>query len=291
MKKMMINIVSVICITAMTVFSASGCQKAKQEENVTPGIQTTDLIRTDAHEDVTWELIRIVEHDPSLKKLLVKSIDQAKELNPDINTNPVTDLESYYAFIDRCVHAMPWEIDPTPLKDDLYDRIDQSMGCLYFVCDQPLEELSGMEYFHNSLLYHEPFRSWFISFLSASGEFLSSEKSWNDAYYQNALKAPDFHLDDDTYEDHKNWKSFNDFFARKLKDPSLRPIEAPDDDRVITSPADSVPQGVWKIDGNHRVIAEKPEEKAGLAIKTGTLTDVSVLLADSSTRSHLRTDR
>ena len=125
---------------------------------------------------------------------------------------------------------MPWEIDPTGEYDLLYDRIDQGMGCLYFVCDQPLEELSDRDYFHNSLMYHEPFCSWFIRFLSASGDFLNSKELWKDEYYQNAVKNPDFHLDDGTYEDHKNWKSFNDFFARKLKDPSLRPIEAPEDE-------------------------------------------------------------
>ena len=263
------------------MFSASGCQKARQEETFSSGRQTTDLIRTNEHEEITWDLIQIVEHDPSLKKLLEKSIEHAKTMNPDVMTNPVTDLDSYYAFIDRCVHAMPWEIDPTGEYDLLYDRIDQGMGCLYFVCDQPLQELSDRDYFHNSLMYHEPFCSWFIRFLSASGDFLNSKESWKDEYYQNAVKNPDFHLDDGTYEDHKNWKSFNDFFARKLKDPSLRPIEAPEDDNVITAPADSAPQGVWKIDGNHHVIAEKPEEQSGLAIKTGTLTDVSVLQADS----------
>ena len=31
---------------------------------------TTDLIRTDAHEDITWDLIHMVEHDSELKELL-----------------------------------------------------------------------------------------------------------------------------------------------------------------------------------------------------------------------------
>lgn len=91
----------------------------------------------------------------------------------------------------------------------------------------------------------------------------------------------DFHLDDDTYESPDNWKSFNDFFARKLKDASVRPIASPEDETIITSPADSAPQGWWKIDENSKVIAETKTEQAGLIIKTGTLTDISVLLGDS----------
>lgn len=98
--------ISVLCLTAVTMFSASGCQKARQEETFSSGRQTTDLISINEHEEITWDLIQIVEHDPSLKKLLEKSIEQAKTMNPDVMTNPVTDLDSYYAFIDRCVHAM-----------------------------------------------------------------------------------------------------------------------------------------------------------------------------------------
>lgn len=217
--------------------------------------QTTDRIRTGEHEEITWDLIQIVEHDPVLKALLEKSIAKAHEMNPDPNTNPVSDLESYYAFVDRCYHALPWEIEPAEY-DSLYERIDQGMGCLYFVCDQPLEELEDKGYFHNSLMYHEPFRSWMIRFLSGFGTFLNTEESWSEEYYQIALGNPDFHLDDDTFEDPSNWKTFNEFFARKLRDPSVRPIDAEGDDSVVVSPADAVPQGIWEIDENSKVIAQ-----------------------------------
>ena len=51
---------------------------------------------------------------------------------------------------------------------------------------------------------------------------------------------------------------------------------------MVILPADSVPQGVWQIDGNSKIIAEDPEVQAGIVIKTGSLTDVSVLLGDSA---------
>lgn len=234
------------------------------------------------HEDITVELIQLNEHNPDLKELLEKSIAQAGKLNPDPDTNPVRDLEGYYAFIDRNYRLMPWRISPSKDFDSLYERIDQGMGCLYFVCCQPLDELKGRGYYHNSLIYHEPFRSWFIRFLSVSGEFLSTEDSWKDRYYQKVLANPDFHLDDDTYESPENWKTFNDFFARRLKDPSRRPMDSPDDCSVIVSPADSVPQGIWEIGSDSKVIAHGQTEQAGLRIKTGTLRDVSVLLGNSA---------
>ena len=234
-----------------------------------------------AHEEITADLIRTVEHSPELKALLCRAIRQARELNPDPDTNPVADLGSYYAFLDRCARCMPWEICPSEKNKTLFDRIDQSMGCLYFICDQPLADLEGKGYYHNSLLYHEPFRSWWIRFLAASGDWLSTEASWCAAYYQNALANPDFHLDDGTYEAPERWKSFNDFFARRLRDPSRRPISAPEDETLVISPADAVPQGVWAIDGNSRVLCPEDTAPEGVVIKTGVLSDVSVLLAGS----------
>ena len=234
-----------------------------------------------SHEAVTDDLIRIVEHSPELWALLEQAIRQAMRENPDPDTNPVRDLESYYAFLDHCARCMPWEINPSGKNITLFSKIDQGMGCLYFVCEQPLDALAGKGYYHNSLLYHEPFRSWWIRFLSASGAWLDTEASWCEAYYRNALANPDFHLQDDTYEDPENWKSFNDFFTRRLRDPARRPICAPEDDSVVVSPADAVPQGVWKIDENSRVIGAEEGEAAGICVKTGVLKDVSALLRGS----------
>ena len=170
---------------------------------------------------------------------------------------------------------MPWQICPDERYVSLYDRIDQGMGCFYFVSNQQLSELKDKGYYSNSLIYHEPYRSWMIRFISEYGSYLSNEVSWCQEYYRNALANKDFHLDDDTYEDPSNWKSFNDFFSRKLKDPSKRPIDPRSD--VVVSTADSIPQGIWQIDEDNRVIDNGEE----VAIKTGTLKDVASLLKGS----------
>ena len=279
-----IAILAALCL-ALSISTCDGETSTVQEDNAILSYRmnnglSSDIARIDMHEDITWDLITLVEHNPELKCLLEKSIMQAAEENPDTDTNPVVSLDSYYQFIDRIVRAMPWEISPYGSYSSLYSRIDQGMGCLYFVCDQPLDELSDKEYFHNSLLYHEPFRSWWIKLLSVNGSFLNSEESWNDEYYRVALLNPDFDLEGDTYEDSSNWKSFNDFFARRLKDASVRPISEPADTSTITSPADSVPQGIWRIDEKGRIETEIGEQE-GISIKTGRLTDIHALLADS----------
>lgn len=243
---------------------------------------TTDLKRTGEHEPIIWDLIRMVEHSPELKALFGESIRLAAERNPDRRTNPVDSLESCYAFLDRAALALPWAVTPTEEYTDLYDQIDQSMGCFYFLFDQPLEALADKGYYHNSLLYHEPFRSWLVKFTAEYGAFLSTEESWCREYYLRALEDPRFQLDGDLYEPPENWKTFNDFFARKLRDPANRPIDAPEDARVVVSPADAVAQGVWRIDDEGRVIPADPGRNRGIPIKTGTLRDVSALLEGSA---------
>lgn len=270
--------------TMLNMISGESCPQDDYLNDIQMGDDaaklTTDLARTSSHEPITWDLIQMVEHSCELKELLCKSISRAMRINPDRRTNPVYSLESYYSFIDWSARAMPWEITPTEEYSMLYDRIDQSMGCFYFICDQPLPELEEKGYYHNSLMYHEPFRSWLVKFTSGYGAFLNTEESWREEFLLMAREDPSFRLDEALYEDRANWRCFNDFFARKLCDASVRPIDAPEDDAVVVSPADAVPQGLWRIDEAHRV-SEDPEIGHGIAIKTGTLRSVASLLGES----------
>ena len=47
-------------------------------------------------------------------------------------------VEDYLDLIDRCVMSMPWTFHPSKRYVSLYDRIDQSMGIMYFILEQPL---------------------------------------------------------------------------------------------------------------------------------------------------------
>lgn len=230
------------------------------------------------HEPITEELILMVDHNPELQTLLEKSIDQAKSVNPDKNSNPVQSLEAFYDYIDWASKAMPWTILPNvgETYPALYDQIDQSLDYFYFITDQPLEELADMGYYNNSLQYHEPYRSWMIKFTKEWGQYLSTPASWNDSYYQTAYNNLDFGLQNGWYEDPANWHSFNDFFSRYLVSPDVRPIAAPEDEAVVVAPADSVPQGVWQIDGDSRVVGD------GVKIKSLTFDSIPALLGAGS---------
>lgn len=228
------------------------------------------------HAPITNELIVMLEHNPNLKKLLLKSIDSAKKINPDKVTNPAQTLEEYYDFIDWASTSLPWEIEKRATYSSLFDQIDQGLGYFYFMNDQPLEELKNKGYYNNSLQYHEPYRSWMINFINQWGAFLSTPASWQEEYYQKALADKHFGLQNGWYEDHSNWKSFNDFFARYLKAPDMRPIAAQNDDTIVVSPADSVPQGMWDIDASSNI------KLNGVRIKSKKFTSVAHLIGPNS---------
>jgi hypothetical protein len=117
----------------------------------------------------TAELKRLVAADPAFKRLLIASIERAKQINPDPVTNPAQSLEQYYEFISWAERALPGDLAKVKPDATLYQRLDQSLGYLYYICDQPLDELQGRGLFNNSLQYVEPFASWNRAFVRSWG--------------------------------------------------------------------------------------------------------------------------
>ncbi|WP_445383028.1 phosphatidylserine decarboxylase [Robiginitalea sp. IMCC43444] len=227
--------------------------------------------------DATKELITLVESNPELKAMLQSSIYQAKEINPDRDTNPAQTLEEYYEFISWTETTMPWAIVKKEEYSEIFDHIFQGFCAFYFLIDQPLAALEGKGLVNNSLQYYEPFATWLTTFSKSWGAFLDTEASWNEEYYQMALNDPNFGLQKGWYEDPSNWKTFNQFFARYLKSPDMRPIANPEQDSVVVSFADSQPMGVWKIDDNSNLL-----DKDGVPVKSATLNSVSELIGEDS---------
>ncbi len=205
------------------------------------------------------------------------SIEKARQVNPDRNTNPAQNLQEYYEFVSWSETSMPWALLKKEDYPEIFDNIFQSICYFYFLVDQPLPELENLGLVNNSLQYAEPFASWLTTFSKTWGEFLDSEVSWNDKYFQMALNDPNFGLQNRWYEDPSNWSSFNEFFARYLISPEVRPISSPEDNSVVTSFADSEPQGVWAIDGNSNLI--HPD---GVPVKSATLNSIAYLIGDDS---------
>ncbi|MCO5723886.1 phosphatidylserine decarboxylase [Robiginitalea marina] len=227
--------------------------------------------------EATQELISLLESDQNLKSMLESSIQRAREINSNKDTNPVQTLEEYYDFITWAETTMPWAIVKKEEYPEIFDNIFQGFCTFYFLIDQPLPELENKGLVNNSLQYYEPFANWLISFNKSWGSYLDTEDSWNEEYYQMALNDSTFGLQNGWYEDPSNWKTFNQFFARHLKSPDMRPISSPDDNSVVASFADSQPMGVWSIDENSNL-----EDPDGVPVKSATINSISKLIGEDS---------
>ena len=88
-------------------------------------------------------------------------------------------------FIEWSLTTLPRFILKLPTGSSLYDRLDQGVDYLYFLVDQPLEELEDKGYYYPSLQYHEPFRSWLSAYNRQWGAFLSTPESWKPEYAED----------------------------------------------------------------------------------------------------------
>ncbi len=232
-------------------------------------------------EAVTQQLIDLTEARPELKVLLRKSIEAARRENPDRRTNPAQSLEEYYDYVDWASKALPWNTLRGVEADSVYARIDQGLNYFYFLNDRRLPELEGLCLYNNSLQYTEHYRQWLNDFVKNWGQFLSTPQSWDAKCYETVYEDARFGLQSDTYESPSNWNSFNDFFARRLHEPSKRPVEgemAEDASALVSAPADSVPQGLWAIDRNSELITRGD----GVEVKSRAFYSVEKLMGPRS---------
>ncbi len=228
------------------------------------------------HKPITLELIKLVNSDKEVESLLKASIAEAKKINSDTRSNPVQSLTAYYDFIDKAVELLPQEILPGP-SGSVRDQMLQGICYFYFLIDQPLSELEGQNLYKNAIQYYPPFSSWLLNFANAWGSYLATEDSWNQEIYQQIYDDPKFGLQKGWYEPASNWKTFNEFFAKYLISPDVRPIATPDDTKVVVLPADSVPQGVWPIDEDSKIQVDE-----GLKVKLTTYYNIANLLGEES---------
>ena len=230
---------------AVIVIALFGLYSCSQEDPVGPEPQPVE------HTEAVKELIRICPENSEVRRLLEHSIQQAAAINPDRRYNPAQTFDEFCTFVDRNVRCLPWDVMLYPAPNDygrsLYGRVDQGVGYFWFVVDQPLDELRDRGYYYPTVEFVEPFSSWLSTYGQSWGDWLSTEESWNDTYFNMVLNDPDWGFTEGWYGTTNQWHTFNEFFARSLVSPDVRPIA----DADVVAPVDSWPKRTWQIDDNN----------------------------------------
>lgn len=193
-----------------------------------------------------------LDNNPEFKAHFEKAFEEAfkKAKNSGVHLFEewgITNLDEYLHYCDSFLKWVPTE---TQDGTHVYNHI-----CIfYFVLDQP-----DLDCYRSVIepATHSPYTwlsGWIIDYAKEMGKWMDSPESITEATIDTFYRAESYHMDD---YDRKPWKTFNEFFARHIK-PERRPIDRPNDDTVIVSPADAKFDGHWPVDdcGNVRFCAK-----------------------------------
>src|SRR5215471_17200473 len=160
------------------------------------------------HVPVVEDLVQLLQARPDLRAALEGAIRTA-------DLQGLRDMDSFLIFLDGFVTFVPTEHElPTGLK------------FRYIVDQAPGDQLNR----------DKSFSAWMKKLAEAWGQFLDTPASASGI--PSFVAQPNYKIGD-YFAGPSGWLTFNQFFAREVK-PGKRPIEAPFDDKVIVSPADSV---------------------------------------------------
>lgn len=190
--------------------------------------------------------------NPILSKTIDALIDELNE----IVSNPI--VEAAYNDAIANVHPVLWDDTLNPWTGTTVDYFVDYFRTWFDYLPTPdggLGEIVPFTYLYynnvaafyflnqlksrknNRTPYSLEIFNWTVKFIKARGEFMDSKDSLQ--LIDEWLKDPSTHMDQFIVPE-GGYKSFNEFFTRKLKmsvDP--RPISHPDDDSVLTASADS----------------------------------------------------
>jgi phosphatidylserine decarboxylase len=223
MKKLLVVIFCVLCLGLGLTAGEKKVDKSKHPPMVKECMGCK-------HTPIVQKLITILETRPDLKKALLYSLKVANRLYAPT-------LEEYYKFLDEMVTLIPTD-------RNILDYIKK----FYYLLDHPDEGL---------LQTDELFVQWMVQFADEWGAFLDTPASTKGIKTFSA--NPDFHIDE-YQQDPSGWRTFNQFFARKVR-PGKRPIACLYDDRVIVSPADSVFRGCWPINEDSTIFVKDKNDR------------------------------
>ena len=173
----------------------------------------------------------------TFSRILVKSLETAKVIgHMQLNSFLYNALEwpstsaEYVDFLSRYAKWTPqqsddpaWRHPKTGQSQEVYMKICH----FYWLIDQTVYDERLQRNIH--LQNDSWFSKWLVDYVNLWGTFLDTEESFNDEILQSFIDfSPKYAVKDSMT--HYPWRTFNEFFARKLN-PGLRPIASPTDNK------------------------------------------------------------
>lgn len=253
---------------------------------------------------VVEELRKLLEKNSKIKAALLASLKVAcdkakKELNEELyqGINDVfqgngwpTTLENYYHYLDSYVRLVPNEsTDPnypnawksTGDKNGYNQKVYDLLCQFYWLVDQPAPKSK------KTLQSFEKFAQWLVDFAVAWGEFLDTPESLTKESLRSFKYNPMYNYP--LYaKNEASWTTFNEFFYREFNKANkktgtspVRPIAAPNNNNIITAPADCTFKALYSIDKEGNVLDTTGKHTQVTLKHTHTIGSIQELLNDS----------
>lgn len=184
---------------------------------------------------VVSSLAEHIYSTPGLPEAFKEAISTAR--HSGIDMRGITSIYTYLHFLERLLTWVPTE---STSGREVYNIL----ALFYFIVNQP-----SLAKFQNPIepsSYGRPrtfLTNWLVEYSRAIGAWLDTPQSITPATIKTFYESPPYRMQD-YVQPTGGWKTFNEFFARELKE-GARPIAEGKD--VIVAPADAVFDGKWDI--------------------------------------------
>ena len=206
----------------LTTITDGDSPRAGHAGHAVPIAPAAKPVRTPHHQPIVYELIGLLTSRPDLQEAVEQSLAKAQ-------CQGAATLNEYYEFLDKMVTLIPTD-----------RNLDAVLAQFYYLMDMSPKNLLQTDL---------AFQRWACDFAVDWGAYLDTPASA--AGIATFLSDPKYHIGDYSLAP-SGWLTFNQFFARHPR-PGKRPIDAPSDDSIVVSPADSVYKGQWKIQANSTI--------------------------------------
>ncbi|MCP4368886.1 MAG: phosphatidylserine decarboxylase [Deltaproteobacteria bacterium] len=201
-------ILSVFSLLLLAGYLFTSNNNALANEISTGSKNSSVNVEMTKHTDIVLKLLDIVNSNEVLR---TKIENVLKEQKPESFWYKKS-IEDMYNFFDEWLRFLPI-IEDVRVYIDRFSEFDRSSG---------------------DIVRQSPFKEWIGDFVKARGQYMDSGESIH--VIDEWLNHPEVNIGDYIVPPN-GFKSFNEFFTRKIK-PGKRPINSPNDNSILISPAD-----------------------------------------------------